>query len=409
MWSLIELLYDLIYQILKTADDVKWEALLGYTIYQLGRRNGMKLFRKYLEVHFPQLQSEEVQFKAWVIKQIVKLGGEPFLPLKEYRGATRSNVPKNSKKSLPLSPQVINQEGALHMKTVVIDPGHGGADSGAIGASKSKEKDFNLSMAFKVENLLSKNPHITVKLTRVNDTFVELTDRAKIANRIPADVFLSIHANATSNSATGGTETLYTKDIDKPLSDIIQAYILPVTGFADRRSKHQNLAVCRNTKMPACLIEPGFLTNPKEEALLNDESFQNTLAEAVARGICAYLGVDFNARTTPKGTYPLIIELSGIKLDDTNVGLLIDNRSFIPAKLILTSLGLIQNRDWTYSLRKIYIGDNALETKIYDGTSYIKATDLKALDVVRNVMLDPDATNTKRVLIYPHITEEVTQ
>lgn len=288
------------------------------------------------------------------------------------------------------------------MKTIILDAGHGGTgkggDPGAIGATGTKEKDFNLSMVFKVETLLKKNPNLNVVLTRVNDTFIELTDRAKIANRLPADVFLSIHANAGQANA-GGTETLYTKTMDKPLSDIIQAHILLATGFTDRGSKYQNLSVCRNTKMPACLIEPGFLTNPKEEGLLLDETFQNTLAEAVARGICAYLGVDYGARVTPKGTYPLDVELSGILFE----GLLIDSKSWIPAKLILTALAL----PWSYSLRKIYIGDNALETKIYDGTSYIKATDLKALDVVRNVMLDPDATNTKRVIIYPHLTEEV--
>jgi N-acetylmuramoyl-L-alanine amidase len=397
MWSLIELAYDLAFQILKTADHVKWEALVGYTIYQLGRRNGMRLFRKYLEGHFPHLISEDVQWKLWVMKQIEALGGTPFTPKKHYSSGKKSKrtaAPK-SETSSTSSRQVINQEELMRKEVynVVLDAGHGGSDPGAIGTMKTKEKDFNLSMVFKVETLLKKNPNLNVVLTRVNDTFIELTDRAKIANRIPADIFLSIHANATSNSATGGTEALYTKDIDKPLSDIIQAHILPVTGFADRKSKYQNLAVCRNTKMPACLIEPGFLTNPKEEGLLLDETFQNTLAEAVARGICAYLGVDYGARVTPKGTFPLDVELSGIVFE----GLLIDSKSWIPAKLILTALGL----QWSYSLRKIYIGDNALETKIYDGTSYIKATDLKALDVVRNVMLDPDATNTKRVLIYP--------
>lgn len=283
---------------------------------------------------------------------------------------------------------------------VIGDAGHGKGDPGAVGLSGSKEKDFNLNIVMRVNELFKNHPYIEFIPTRTTDVFIELADRAKIANKAKADLFWSCHANAGEEEANG-TETWYTKAIDKAFAEVIHQHMIAVTGLRDRKVQTRSLSVLRNTTMPACLTEPGFLSNEKDERVLLDETFQKNFAEAVARGICTYLGVDFNARTTPKGTYPLDVELSGLLFE----GLLIEGRSFIPAKLVLTALGL----PWSYSLRKIYIGDNALETKIYDGTSYIKATDLKALDVVRNVMLDPDATNTKRVLIYPHITEEVTQ
>ncbi|WP_405113597.1 N-acetylmuramoyl-L-alanine amidase [Paenibacillus sp. FSL K6-1217] len=278
------------------------------------------------------------------------------------------------------------------MKTVIIDGGHGKKDPGGNGATGKLEKDFNLSMVLKINELLKKNPEIKVILTRSTDVFVELVDRAKIANKAKADVFLSIHANAGEASAKG-SETLYTKDMDKPFATIIHKYLMSVTGLTDRKCRYQNLSVCRNTTMPAALIEPGFLTNPAEEELLFNEEFQNRLAVAMAQGICEYLGVQYGVRVTPPGTYPVPILIGDMSPFD---GLLIEGKSWVPAKLILNALGA----RWSYALRSVYVGDTKVDTKNYDGTSYIKGTDLRDLGVVRNVFLDPDAVNTKRVLIY---------
>lgn len=278
------------------------------------------------------------------------------------------------------------------MKTVILDAGHGKKDSGAVGATKKLEKNFNLSMVLKINELLKKNPAINVILTRSTDVFVELVDRAKIANKVKADVFLSVHANAGGGDSKG-SETLYTKDVDKPFATIIHKHLMSVTGLADRKCRHQNLSVCRNTTMPAALIEPGFLTNPAEEELLFNEEFQNRLSVAMAQGICEYLGVQYGVRVTPPGTYPVPILIGDMSPFD---GLLIEGKSWVPAKLILNALGA----RWSYALRSVYVGDTKVDTKNYDGTSYIKGTDLRDLGVVRNVFLDPDAVNTKRVLIY---------
>jgi hypothetical protein len=285
------------------------------------------------------------------------------------------------------------------MKTVILDAGHGKKDSGAVGVTKKLEKDFNLAMVLKVNELLKKNPEIQVFITRSTDVFVELVDRAKIANKAGADVFLSIHANA-GEAAAKGSETLYTKDMDKPFATIIHKYLMATTGLVDRKCRYKNLSVCRNTTMPACLIEPGFLTNPAEEELLFNEEFQNKLAVSMAQGICEYLGVQYGVRTTPAGTYPVDVLLNDVPYE----GLLIEGKSWVPAKLILNALGA----RWSYALRSISVGDTKVDTKNYDGTSYIKGTDLRDLGVVRGVFLDPDAINTKRVLIYPMEKDGVT-
>lgn len=395
MWGAADTIYDLIYFVLRNLKDFRWEALIGYSLYLFGKRSGMKMFRRFMTTHFKYLEDEDSQWRYYVNKQLVNLGAERFIPKKQYVGnGKRSKRPavKNLTTSSTLSQEGIGPERRYPMKTVILDAGHGKKDSGAVGATKKLEKDFNLAMVLKVNELLKKNPEIQVVLTRSTDVFVELVDRAKIANKAGADVFLSIHANAGEPPANG-SETLYTKDMDKPFATIIHKYLMSVTGLVDRKCRYQNLSVCRNTTMPAALIEPGFLTNPAEEELLFNEELQNKLAVAMAQGICEYLGVKYGVRVTPAGTYPVDVLLNDVPYE----GLLIEGKSWVPAKLILNALGA----RWSYALRSIYVGDTKVDTKIYDGTSYIKGTDLRDLGVVRGVFLDPDAINTKRVLIYP--------
>ncbi|OKP81649.1 hypothetical protein A3842_11260 [Paenibacillus sp. P3E] len=393
MWGTIDTLYDLIYFILRNLKDFRWEALIGYSLYLFGKRSGMKMFRKFMTGHFPYLADENEDWRRWATNQIELLGGRKWQPTKQYGRMKRSAKvdPMNLTTSSTLSQEGIGPERRYPMKTAIIDGGHGKKDSGGIGESGKLEKDFNLAMVLKVKELLKNNPEINVILTRSTDVFVELVDRAKIANKAGADVFLSIHANA-GDAESKGSETLYTKDIDKPFATIIHKYLMAATGLTDRKCRYQNLSVCRNTTMPAALIEPGFLTNPEEEALLFNEDFQNKLAVAMAQGICEYLGVKYGVRKTPTGTYPVDVIMNEVNYD----GLLIEGKSWVPAKLVLNALGA----KWSYALRSIYVGDTKVDTKNYDGTSYIKSTDLRDLGVVRSVFLDPDAINTKRVLIY---------
>jgi N-acetylmuramoyl-L-alanine amidase len=169
---------------------------------------------------------------------------------------------------------------------VVIDAGHGGKDTGAISqATKRREKDFVLPVSIKVAELLAKEPQIEVKLTRSDDTFLELAERVAIANEQKADVFVSVHANSTTKETIRGTETYYYTEQSLDFAEIMHKHVLEATGFPDRKVKQGNFHVIRNTEMPSVLLEIGFLSNRTEESTMFQEDFQQTVAAAIVAGI----------------------------------------------------------------------------------------------------------------------------
>ncbi|WP_429371773.1 N-acetylmuramoyl-L-alanine amidase [Paenibacillus sp. DS2015] len=176
-------------------------------------------------------------------------------------------------------------------KIVVIDAGHGNQDPGAVGVTGKREKDFNLAVALKVGNLLKKESNIQYVLTRNNDTFLELKERVKIANDMKADVFVSIHANASGSSVATGTETYYQRDSSKSFANIMHKYLVKATGLKDRGVKYGNFHVIRETKMAAVLLEVGYLSNKGDESALFSEALQNNVAEGIVKGIKEYLGI----------------------------------------------------------------------------------------------------------------------
>lgn len=175
-------------------------------------------------------------------------------------------------------------------KVVVIDAGHGDHDPGATGVTGKREKDFNLAMALKVEALLKKESKIDVVLTRSDDTFLALKERVKIAEKVNADIFISIHANS-GPAAANGVETFYTRSNSKALATVMHKYLLQSSGLKDRGVKTASLHVTRETTMPAVLLEGGFLSNKSDEAALFTESFQNSVAKGIVAGIKEYLGI----------------------------------------------------------------------------------------------------------------------
>ncbi|WP_251560977.1 N-acetylmuramoyl-L-alanine amidase [Paenibacillus pasadenensis] len=172
---------------------------------------------------------------------------------------------------------------------VVIDAGHGAHDPGTASVSGKVEKSFNLAIALKVNELLKKEPRIQPILTRSDDTFVTLDERAAMANRLKADLFLSIHANALKGSPASGTETFYNRADSKTFADIIHKHLLGATDLPDRKVKTAGFVVIKKTTMPAVLTESGFLTNAKDEAVLFNEAKQNEIAQALVDGIKEYL------------------------------------------------------------------------------------------------------------------------
>jgi len=181
--------------------------------------------------------------------------------------------------------------GSNGKKLVVLDAGHGAKDSGAVGITGKYEKAFNLAVVLKAGELLKKEQNIDVVLTRSDDTFLELKDRVAIANNLKADLFISVHANSGASSAASGTETYYQREASKALANVMHKYLVQATGLSNRGVRYGNFHVIRETKMPAVLLEVGYLSNKGDEALLFTEALQNRVAAAMVSGIKEYLGL----------------------------------------------------------------------------------------------------------------------
>ncbi|MBO8129535.1 MAG: SH3 domain-containing protein [Peptococcaceae bacterium] len=187
----------------------------------------------------------------------------------------------------------------LKDRLVVLDPGHGGSDPGAIGVTGLKEKHVNWVIAKECAQLLEAKG-INVVLTRTGDEFVDLYDRAAMANRLGADIFVSIHSNSNFNRYKQGTSTYYCATVDDPLisprvndrirlAQHIQKEMVRDLGLNDLGLFEAKFAVLRTTHMPSALVEVAFLSNWYEESLLKQESFRDRAAKAIAEGIIAYL------------------------------------------------------------------------------------------------------------------------
>ena len=182
---------------------------------------------------------------------------------------------------------------------VVLDPGHGGKDTGARGG-QINEKDANLDIALKLGELL-KQKGIQVEYTRTSDTYLDLEPRAAMANKMNAGLFVSIHNNANADNTKQGTETYYYAPMEVPdlfimqdersrLASLVHKSLASKIQRPNRGIKTANFSVLRNTRMPSILIETVFVSNPEEQQLLMSDSFCNQAAQGIAEGIRAYLG-----------------------------------------------------------------------------------------------------------------------
>lgn len=183
--------------------------------------------------------------------------------------------------------------------TVVIDPGHGGRDPGAEGASGRYEKHFTLELSERIAQLLADVPNIQVHLTRTDDQTVSLEDRISMANRLAADAFISIHGN-THTSKVSGTETFYWQAGSKRLADTLHAAVVKDgTQLRDRSVKREQYRLLSDDvsrgvtmKAPAVLLELGYLSNDEEEKLMLSAAFQDRVAKAVVKGLKQYFGLE---------------------------------------------------------------------------------------------------------------------
>jgi len=188
-------------------------------------------------------------------------------------------------------------EPTLEGKIVVIDPGHGSiqpggwADPGATGPGETREADVVLSIARQAATELEARG-AKVVLTRNGPTSLSLEGRAKIANDLGADAFISIHANASYSQAMAGTSTyvyLYTQRTERrQLAEAIQRNMVGL-GLKDLGVREENFSVLRNTRVPSVLVETAFISNPAEERLLADPAYQAEIGRSIAQGISEYL------------------------------------------------------------------------------------------------------------------------
>jgi N-acetylmuramoyl-L-alanine amidase len=208
------------------------------------------------------------------------------LPLQQSVPVPPPNSSPRSPISLPNPPngQVV----------IIIDPGHGGPDPGAIGIGGLREKDIVLPLSRQVAQLLQQQGMYVV-MTRQDDRDLGLEPRVQIAERANADLFVSIHANAISLSRpdVNGIETYYYSDRGRRLAQFIHRSMVQATGRPDRGVRQARFYVIRNTSMPAVLLETGFVTGGQDARLLADPAFQRQMAEAIARGILEYVQATF--------------------------------------------------------------------------------------------------------------------
>jgi N-acetylmuramoyl-L-alanine amidase len=188
--------------------------------------------------------------------------------------------------------------GKLEGKKIMLDPGHGYLastgyfDAGAIGVSGTKESTVNLSIALKTKALLEAEG-ARVVMTRSDDTSrdnPDLTKRAQMANSSGADLFLAIHQNATdAGPSIGGTEVHYWFDQSRIFAALVQKHLLTALGRSDRGTQKTSLyLVSHIDTMPAVLVECAFISNPEEERLLREDSFQQKAAQGIADAITEY-------------------------------------------------------------------------------------------------------------------------
>lgn len=174
---------------------------------------------------------------------------------------------------------------SLRFSTVVIDAGHGGKDGGSVWNGLI-EKRLCLDVAKRVEAALKSRGLKTV-MTRRTDTFVELEQRARIANRVPSSIFVSIHFNGSRKTIISGGETYYRSPRGKLLASAISRSTKSKVPGGSRGIFNADYKVLRETKMPAVLVECGYISNKREAARCADPAHRQKLADAIVSGLLA--------------------------------------------------------------------------------------------------------------------------
>lgn len=197
--------------------------------------------------------------------------------------------------------------------SITLDAGHGGKDPGAVGVNGLREKDIALAVTLRLGAMLAASG-LAVNYTRKDDRFLELYQRADLANEAGTDLFLSIHCNSASNRGASGFEvftSLGQTDADELATCLFIDYAFRFPRKLKRiddkdgdPDKEANFLVLRRTKMPAVLFELDFISSPSVEAWLADELNQIAMAEALCDGVLRHAGLRAAAPVPPAPARP---------------------------------------------------------------------------------------------------------
>lgn len=267
---------------------------------------------------------------ATVIAVPAAVGQEPLpaaIPVEPGEGVVSPTVNPDAP-TAPPGGQELPAPGSRSSAVIAIDPGHGGADAGAVGRLPSGfatglperlrsgraviyEKDVNLDIARRLEGWLRGRGYLTL-MTRTQDLAggdrpyrnvgADLSARVSIANAARADLFISIHANALS-SRSSGTETFRFYSSSRAatrLAKLVHRQVVARLSLPDRGVKSAGFYVLRNTKMPAILVESAFLSNPREAQLLGQPRVRQQIADAIGTGVALHLANEPTAAPTPR-------------------------------------------------------------------------------------------------------------
>jgi N-acetylmuramoyl-L-alanine amidase len=260
-----------------------------------------------------------------VVGDAYQLANPPRIVLDFRKGAAPA---PGTTQTLPGTPRP--QQDAPGIRTIVIDPGHGGKEVGAVGPNGVLEKDITLAIARKLAASLAAKTGARIVLTREDDSVVTLDQRTALANQYKADLFLSVHLNAAVVRDAKGSETYFLSlaasdelarkaadtenasasavhdanadlklilwdlaqqaylDESSRFAQAIQEEMNAATGVGNRGVKQAPFKVLVGATMPAALVEVGFISNPDEEAKLQTDAFQDLMVEAVTRAVLRY-------------------------------------------------------------------------------------------------------------------------
>ncbi len=283
------------------------------------------------------------------LKQTISAAAPQAKTVQKKPDKVKTAVSKHgsAKKTSPDIPGIEMNLQQAPIRTIVIDPGHGGDDPGAVGPGGTREKAVVLGIALKLRDVLRKNQRYKVILTRDHDVFVPLQERSRLANQMRGDLFISIHANASRKRKASGISTYIfddaTDEYSKRLAqrenasihqgemqdeDILQRIFKSmsknfftyqsadlasmvqramVKSLKSRYKKVQDLGVkgamfyvLWNTDMPAILVETSFITNATEERRLRSDFYQLELAKSLGKGISKFLNTPRYAKSSPR-------------------------------------------------------------------------------------------------------------